>query len=125
MSESTGRRRATDHVLKLDMAKEIAMLQRTEKGKEIRQYFIQVEKDFNSPEKIMARALTIANNTINNFQIESKIKDQEIAELKPKADYIDKILKSKSFVTISPNSKRLWNVRADTEQEASRTKNTV
>ena len=41
-----------DHVLKLDMAKEIAMIQRTDKGKEARQYFIQVEKDFNSPEKI-------------------------------------------------------------------------
>lgn len=40
-----------DHVLKLDMAKEIAMLQRTDKGKEVRQYFIQVEKDFNNPQK--------------------------------------------------------------------------
>ncbi|HGA2038443.1 TPA: antA/AntB antirepressor family protein, partial [Streptococcus agalactiae] len=43
-----------DHVLKLDMAKEIAMLQRNEKSKQVRKYFIQVEKDFNSPEKIMA-----------------------------------------------------------------------
>lgn len=105
LSESTGGRRAIDHVLKLDMAKEIAMLQRSEKGKEIRQYFIQVEKDFNSPEKIMARALTIANNTINSLQIESKIKDQQIAELKPKADYTDRILKSKSLVTISQIAK--------------------
>lgn len=105
LSESTGGRRATDHVLKLDTAKEIAMLQRSEKGKEIRQYFIQVEKDFNSPEKIMARALTIANNTINSLQIESKIKDQQIAELKPKADYTDRILKSKSLVTISQIAK--------------------
>lgn len=41
----------TDHIIKLDMAKEIAMIQRTDKGKEVRKYFIQVEKDFNSPEK--------------------------------------------------------------------------
>ena len=50
----------TDHALKLDMAKEIAMIQRTEKGKEVRQYFIQVERDYNSPEKAMARALLMA-----------------------------------------------------------------
>lgn len=48
LSQSTGGRRATDHIIKLDMAKEIAMIQRTDKGKEVRKYFIQVEKDFNS-----------------------------------------------------------------------------
>ena len=41
-----------DHILKLDMAKEISMIQRNEKGKQIRKYFIEVEKEFNSPEKI-------------------------------------------------------------------------
>ena len=63
-----------DHVLKLDMAKEIAMIQRTDKGKEVRQYFIQVEKDFNSPEKIMARALKIADRKI--IKLEATIEEQ-------------------------------------------------
>ena len=54
LSESTGGRPATDHAIRLDMAKEIAMIQRAEKGKQARQYFIQIEKDYNSPEKIMA-----------------------------------------------------------------------
>lgn len=90
-----------NHILKLDMAKEIAMLQRTEKGKEVRQYFIQVEKDYNSPEKIMARALRIAEVKINTLQLENAQSKQIIGELKPKADYLDKILKSKSIVPIS------------------------
>ncbi|MGT2800961.1 antirepressor protein [Streptococcus phage Javan290] len=60
-----------DHIIKLDMAKEIAMIQRTEKGKRVRQYFIQVEKDFNSPEKIMARALLMADKKVH--QLEAQI----------------------------------------------------
>lgn len=51
LSESTGGRPSTDHLLTIDMAKEICMIQRTEVGKQARQYFIQVEKDYNSPEK--------------------------------------------------------------------------
>ncbi|HEN9976827.1 TPA: phage antirepressor KilAC domain-containing protein [Streptococcus agalactiae] len=48
-----GRQNKVDHIVKLDMAKEIAMIQRTDKGKQVRTYFIQIEKDYNSPEKIM------------------------------------------------------------------------
>ena len=68
LEESTGGRRAVDHVIKLDMAKEIAMIQRTERGKQVRQYFIQVEKDFNSPEKIMARALLMADQKVHKLE---------------------------------------------------------
>ena len=68
LGKSTGGRQATDHVIKLDMAKEIAMIQRTERGKQVRQYFIQVEKDFNSPEKIMARALLMADQKVHKLE---------------------------------------------------------
>ena len=100
-----GKQSKTDHILKLDMAKEISMLQRNEKGKKIRQYFIEIEKEYNSPEKIMARALIISNRQIESLKLENKIKDQKIAELEPKADYTDRILNSKSLVTISQIAK--------------------
>lgn len=45
-SSKLGGRPSVDHALKLDMAKEISMIQRTAKGKEARQYFIQVEKEY-------------------------------------------------------------------------------
>ncbi len=94
-----------NHAMKLDMAKEIAMLQRTDKGKEVRQYFIQVEKDFNSPEKIMARALKIAENKISVLQLENAQSKQIIGELKPKADYTDMILKNRGLVTMTAIAK--------------------
>lgn len=101
LSESTGGRPSINHIIKLDMAKEIAMIQRNQKGKEVRQYFIQVEKDFNSPEKIMARALKLADKKINILMLENEKQNQLIGELKPKADYTDKILQSKGTVTIN------------------------
>ena len=105
LGESTGGRPSEDHALKLDMAKEISMIQRNEKGKEARQYFIQVEKEFNSPERIMARALRIADETINRLSLVAKQQEQVIGELKPKADYVDSILKNKGLVTITQIAK--------------------
>ena len=89
-----------DHVLKLDMAKEIAMIQRTEKGKEVRQYFIQVERDYNSPEKIMARALLMANNKVLTLET-------QVEELKPKALFADAVAASKTSILIGELAKLL------------------
>lgn len=94
-----------DHEVKLDMAKEIAMIQRNEKGKEARQYFLKVEKAWNSPEMIMKRALEIANKRVENLQLENTQQKQIIGELKPKADYTDIILKNKGLVTITQIAK--------------------
>ena len=94
-----GVQNTTDHVLKLDMAKEIAMIQRTDKGKEVRQYFIQVEKDFNSPEKIMARALKIADSKIISLEHKNEVLQLELEEARKQTDYLDLILQTKDMLT--------------------------
>ncbi|HEV9742291.1 TPA: phage antirepressor KilAC domain-containing protein [Streptococcus pneumoniae] len=98
LSQSTGGRRATDHVIKLDMAKEIAMIQRTEQGKQVRQYFIQVEKDFNSPEKIMARALLMADQKVNKLEA-------QIEADKPKVLFADAVSASHTSILVGDLAK--------------------
>lgn len=100
--QQTGRggHNKVDHIIKLDMAKEIAMIQRTDKGKEVRQYFIQVEKDFNSPEKIMARALLMADKKIHKLET-------QIEADKPKVLFADAVSASKSSCLIGELAKIL------------------
>lgn len=95
-----GIQNVTDHALKLDMAKEIAMIQRTEKGKQVRQYFIQVERDYNSPEKIMARALNIANTRLS-------LLETTVEKMKPKALFADAVAASKTSILVGELAKIL------------------
>lgn len=101
--QQTGRggHNKVDHIIKLDMAKEIAMIQRTDKGKEVRTYFIQVEKDFNSPEKIMARALLMADKKIKLLESQNENLLIELEEANKNADYLDLILQTKDSLTIT------------------------
>lgn len=56
----------TNHMMTLDMAKQIAMIQRNEKGKQAREYFIQAEKAWNTPEMVLARAMEMAGKVIES-----------------------------------------------------------
>lgn len=89
----------TDHNLSIEMAKQLCMLARNDKGREARAYFIAVERDWNSPEKVMSRALKIANNVINEQKALIAQQEQQIAEFQPVRDYVDEILSSTSTLT--------------------------
>ena len=106
LCESTGGRPALNHQLTIDMAKEICMIQRTEIG---RAYFLEVERQWNTPEAVMSRALQMANRQIDTLKRQLTetitIKDQQIAELKPKATYYDVVLACKDLLSISTISK--------------------
>lgn len=99
-----------DHVLKLDMAKEISMLQRTEKGKMARQYFIEVEKRYNSPEMSMARGLKAAEMLLAS-------QEKLIEEMKPKALFADAVSASKTTILIGDLAKLLKQNGYETGQQ--------
>lgn len=56
-----------DAQISVDMAKQICMIQRSEKGRQYRQYFLDLEKIWNTPEQVMARALKMADAVIAVF----------------------------------------------------------
>lgn len=105
-------REITDYQISVDMAKQICMIQRSEKGRQYRQYFLDLEKAWNTPEQVFARALKMADQTIAKLKgsvetltAEVNVKNQIIGELKPKADYYDEILKNPGLVTITQIAK--------------------
>ncbi len=107
MSESTGGRPSTDHQLTIPMAKEICMLQRSEKGKQFRQYFIRVEEAWNSPEMIMKRALEIANEKVKVLRVSVSQLTVDKQIMQPKADYFDELVDRNLLTGIRETAKEL------------------
>jgi len=94
-----------DHQMTVEMAKEISMLQRSDKGKLARQYFIELEKKWNSPEAVMARALNMANKTIENLKSYTYLLEVKIEEQKPLVGFAETCLKSKDNILVRQVSK--------------------
>ena len=107
MTESTGGRPATDHQLTLEMAKEIAMLQRNERGKQARQYFIQLEAAWNTPEMVMSRALKMAEKQIAGLRLVNSELTVQNQIMKPKADYFDELVDRNLNTGIRETAKEL------------------
>ncbi|HEL0662527.1 TPA: phage antirepressor KilAC domain-containing protein [Streptococcus equi subsp. zooepidemicus] len=93
-------REIQDYALSLDAAKNLAMVSKTDKGKEVRQYFIRVEKDFNSPEKIMARALLMADKKVHKLEA-------QIEADRPKVLFADAVSASHTSILVGELAKLL------------------
>ena len=101
-----GGRPATDYDITIRCAKEICMIQRTDTGRKIRNYFLDLEDAWNTPEQVMARALKMAGRTIDSLKERCKFlgnqvveKQMQIEEMTPKATYYDLILQCHDLVS--------------------------
>lgn len=114
LEKSSGGRPAVNHQLTIPMAKEICMLQRTERGKECRQYFIKIEEQWNSPDAIMQRALQIANARVEklrgeNIALQAANSDLTVKNqiMQPKADYFDELVDRNLLTNFRDTAKQL------------------
>lgn len=89
-----------DHQLTIEMAKQICMIQRTEVGKQYREYFLEIEKAWNTPEAIMARALQVANRQLDSIK-------GQLEEAKPKVLFADAVSTAKTSILIGDLAKLL------------------
>lgn len=101
-----------DYQISVDMAKQICMIQRSDKGRLYRQYFIDLEKAWNTPELVMARALKMADKKIHVLESENEKHKEVIAQQaqkieadRPKTIFADAVSTSKTSILIGDLAK--------------------
>lgn len=109
--------RTIDHNISVDMAKQICMIQRSEKGKLYRQYFIDLEKAWNTPEQIFARALKMADQKIEKLKESNAGLLEDVERMKPKEIFADAVSASTSSILIGDLAKLLRQNGVDTGQK--------
>lgn len=107
MSESTGGRPSKDADISIDMAKQICMIQRSPEGKQIRQYFLDLEKAWNTPEQIFARALKMADKTIDKLKSDNAMLIEDNERMKPKEIFADAVSTSDTSILVGELAKIL------------------
>ncbi len=107
MLESTGGRPSTEHELSVDMAKQICMIQRNEKGRIYRQYFLDLEKAWNTPEQVFARALKMANQKIDELKADKSILIEDVQRMRPKEIFADAVSASRTSILVGEMAKLL------------------
>lgn len=105
LSESTGGRPRTEHQLTIPMAKEICMLQRSEKGREFRQYFIKIEEQWNTPESVMSRALKLANKRLEEIKHINLRLEEKVEQDKPKVLFANAVTTADTSILIGDLAK--------------------
>ena len=96
-----------DHQITIPMAKEICMIQRSEKGKQARRYFLAIEKAWNTPEMVMSRALKMAEYRINHLEVENSKLLVANTTMKPKAEYFDELVDRNLLTNFRDTAKEL------------------
>ena len=107
MGETTesGGRPSVDYDISVDMAKQICMIQRTPEGKAVRQYLIDLEKAWNTPEQVMARALKLADQTIDKLKSDNRALIADNERMKPKEIFADAVSTSHTSILIGDLAK--------------------
>lgn len=96
-----------DYDLSVDMAKQICMVQKNERARAVRQYLIDLEKAWNTPEQVFARALKMADQTINKLKSENHALVEKIEQDKPKTIFADAVSESESSVLVRDLAKMI------------------
>lgn len=110
-------REVEDYDLSVDMAKHFCLMSRTEKGKQCRQYLIDLEKAWNTPEQVMARALKIANMTIDSLKVDNTRLVEDNERMRPKEIFADAVSTSNTSILIGDLAKILKQNGVDTGQK--------
>jgi anti-repressor protein len=100
-----------EYLLTISTAKEIAMVENSEMGRKIRLYFIQIEQRYiaeqNNPEIVLAKALIVANQTINSQRQQIEQQKEKLAIAEPKAEYFDKYSEHDHLTGLTETAKML------------------
>ena len=95
----------TDHQLTIPMAKEICMLQRSDKGREFRKYFIAIEEQWNTPEAVMSRALKLANKKLEEIKHQNVRLEEKIEQDKPKVLFAEAVQTADTSILVGDLAK--------------------
>lgn len=102
-----GEQTIQDYSLSVDMAKHICLMSRTENGKQCRQYLIDLEKAWNTPEQVMARALKIADQKITSLKEDNAALLEDNRRMKPKEVFADAVSASRTSILIGDLAKMI------------------
>lgn len=116
-SGCNGGQNMVDYEISVDMAKQICMIQRSEKGRQYRQYFLDLEKAWNTPEQIFARALKMADAEMEKLKSDNQYLIADIERMKPKEIFADAVATSKTSILIGDLAKLLKQNGIETGQK--------
>jgi len=102
-----GEQKIVDYQISVDMAKQICMIQRSEKGRQYRQYFLDLEKAWNTPEQVFARALKMADQEIEKLKSSNAGLMEDVQRMRPKEIFADAVSTSHTSILIGDLAKLL------------------